>query len=74
MQLENDDRTAITEACWDDSHIGSAAMDGYKIFRMNGQGRREGGVALYLRESLDCLELGDGDEGVWWDFSQMVCF
>ena len=36
-------------------------MDGYKLFRRNRQGRRGGGVALYVRECFDCLEL-DGDE------------
>jgi len=32
--------------------------------RRDRQGRRGGGVALYVRESFDCLELDDGDERV----------
>ena len=38
-------------------------MDGYKLFRRDRQGRRGGGVALYVRECFDCLEL-DGDERI----------
>ncbi|KAK4824553.1 hypothetical protein QYF61_016157 [Mycteria americana] len=39
-------------------------MDGYKLFRRGRQGRRGSGVALYVRECFDCLELNDGDERV----------
>ncbi|KAM9649084.1 uncharacterized protein ACIBXB_011576 [Morphnus guianensis] len=39
-------------------------MDGYKVFRRDRQGRRGGGVALYVRECLDCLEFNDGDDRV----------
>ncbi|KAK4806819.1 hypothetical protein QYF61_005615 [Mycteria americana] len=39
-------------------------MDGYKLFRRDRRGRRGGGVALYVRESLDSLELDDGDDRV----------
>ena len=45
-------------------HNWSAAMDGYKLFRKDRQGRRGGGVALYVRECFDCLELNDGDNRV----------
>ncbi|KAK4828864.1 hypothetical protein QYF61_000992 [Mycteria americana] len=48
----------------DDSHNWSAAMDGYKHFRRDRQGRRGSGVALYVRECFDCLELDDGDDRV----------
>ncbi|PKU31497.1 mitochondrial fission process protein 1 [Limosa lapponica baueri] len=64
VQQENYDIVAITETWWDDSHNWSAAMDGYKLFRGNGQGKRGGGVAFYVREFFDCLELDDGDERV----------
>ncbi|XP_051640625.1 uncharacterized protein LOC127469851 [Manacus candei] len=57
VQQESYDVVAITETWWDDSHDWSAAMDGYKLFRRDRQGRRGGGVALYVRESLDSLEL-----------------
>ncbi|KAK4827898.1 LOW QUALITY PROTEIN: hypothetical protein QYF61_022321 [Mycteria americana] len=64
VQQENYDIFAITETWWGDSHNWSAAMDGYKLFRRDRQGRRGGGVALYVRECLDCLELKDGDDRV----------
>ncbi|KAJ7409043.1 mitochondrial fission process protein 1 [Willisornis vidua] len=49
---------------WDDSHDWSAAMGGYKLFRKNRQGRRVGGVALYVRESLVSAELKVTDNKV----------
>ncbi|KAK4820971.1 hypothetical protein QYF61_009437 [Mycteria americana] len=64
VQQENYDIVAIMEMWWDDSHNWSAAMDGYKLFRRDRQGRRGGGVALYVRECFDCLELNDGDDRV----------
>ncbi|KAK4815560.1 hypothetical protein QYF61_004077 [Mycteria americana] len=64
VHQENYDMVAITETWWDDSHNWSVAMDGYKLFRRDGQGRRGGGVALYVRECLDSLELDDGDDRV----------
>ncbi|KAK4824398.1 hypothetical protein QYF61_014058 [Mycteria americana] len=64
VQLENYDTVAITETQWDDLHSWSAAMDGYKPFRRDRQGRRGGGVALYVRECFGCLELEDSDDRV----------
>ncbi|KAK4813827.1 hypothetical protein QYF61_001831 [Mycteria americana] len=64
VHQENYDMVAITETWWDDSHNWSAAMDGYKLFRRDRRGRRGGGVALYVREGLDSLELDDGDDRV----------
>ncbi|KAK4822673.1 hypothetical protein QYF61_019040 [Mycteria americana] len=64
VHQENYDMVAITETWWDDSHNWSAAMDGYKLFRRDRRGRRGGGVALYIRECLDSLELDDGDDRV----------
>ncbi|KAK4827442.1 hypothetical protein QYF61_017999 [Mycteria americana] len=43
VQLENYDIVAITETWCDDSHNWSAAVDGYKLFRRDRQGRRGGG-------------------------------
>ncbi|PKU39396.1 mitochondrial fission process protein 1 [Limosa lapponica baueri] len=62
VQQENYDIVAIKEARWDDLHNWSAAMGSYKLFRR--EGRRGGGIALYVRECFDCLELTDGDDGV----------
>jgi len=35
----------------------NAAMGDYKLFRRDRQGRRGGGLALYVGECFDCLEL-----------------
>ncbi|KAM9591497.1 uncharacterized protein ACIBXB_006298 [Morphnus guianensis] len=64
VQQDRYDLVAITETWWDDSHEWSAAMDGYKLFRRDRQGRRGGGVALYGRECFDCSELHDCDDKV----------
>jgi len=39
-------------------------MDGYKLFRRDRQGRRGSGVALYVGECFDCIEVYDGDDRV----------
>jgi len=41
-------------------------MDGYRLFRKGRPTRRGGGVALYVREKLECIELclGADEEGV----------
>jgi len=39
-------------------------MDGYKLFRRDRQGRRGGGVALYVRDCFDCIELNNCDDKV----------
>jgi len=41
-------------------------MDGYTLFRKDRPTRRGGGVALYVRKQLECIELGLGanEEGV----------
>ncbi|XP_009703249.1 PREDICTED: syntaxin-binding protein 6, partial [Cariama cristata] len=47
MQLENYDIVAITETWWDNSHNWSVAMDDYKLFKRDGQGRKVSGVAPF---------------------------
>ncbi|GAB0207545.1 hypothetical protein GRJ2_003220200 [Grus japonensis] len=64
MQQDSYDLVAITETWWDDSRDWSAAMDGYKLFRRDRQGRRGSGVALYVRECFDCIEPKDCDDKV----------
>lgn len=39
-------------------------MDGYRLCRRDRQGRQGGGVALYVREGLDCMALAAGDNTV----------
>jgi len=51
------DLIAITETWWDNSHAWSADMEGYMHFRKDQPGRWGGGVALYVTEQLECVEL-----------------
>ncbi|PKU42004.1 mitochondrial fission process protein 1 [Limosa lapponica baueri] len=64
VRQDSNDIVAITETWWDDSHDWNAAMNGYKLFRRNSQGRRGGGVALYIRECFGCIELDSSDDEV----------
>ncbi|MCQ4078480.1 endonuclease/exonuclease/phosphatase family protein [Klebsiella pneumoniae] len=64
VRQANYDLVAITETWWDCSHDWSAAMDGYKLFRRDRQGRRGGGVALYVRESFSATEIVTGDDNI----------
>ncbi|KAJ7414448.1 mitochondrial fission process protein 1 [Willisornis vidua] len=57
VQQQSFDVVVITEMWWGDSQDWSAAISGYKLFRKDRQSRRGGGVALYVRESLDSIEL-----------------
>ena len=57
VHLENLDLIAITEIQWDDLHNWNTMMKGYELFRRGRQGRRGGGVALYVKEWIDCEEL-----------------
>ncbi|XP_071892066.1 uncharacterized protein [Anas platyrhynchos] len=64
MQQAGYDLLAIMETWWDHSHDWSAAMTGYKLFRRDRQHRRGGGVALYIREFFDVVELEAGNDKV----------
>ncbi|XP_065411777.1 uncharacterized protein LOC135973241 [Chrysemys picta bellii] len=68
-QSGNYDVIGITETWWDNSHDWSTVMDGYKLFRKDRQGRKGGGVALYVREEYDCSELryetAEKPESLW---------
>ncbi|PKU47917.1 rna-directed dna polymerase from mobile element jockey-like [Limosa lapponica baueri] len=61
VRHESCDVVAITETWWDESNVWSAAIDGYKLFRKDRQGRRGGGVALYVRDDYECVELTEGN-------------
>ncbi|RMC20192.1 hypothetical protein DUI87_01038 [Hirundo rustica rustica] len=55
---------AITETWWDDSHGWSTALNGYKLFRRDRQGRRGGGVALYIKQTFDTVGIETKEDGV----------
>ena len=70
VQQASYDLVAITEMWWDHSPNWSAAMTGYRLFRRDRQHRRGGGVALYIRECFDVVELetetgNDKVESLW---------
>ncbi|CAM5114317.1 unnamed protein product [Natator depressus] len=76
VMSRNYDVIGITETWWDSSHDWSTVMDGYKLFRKDRQGRKGGGVALYVREQYDCSELRyetvEKPESLWIKF-RSVC-
>jgi len=55
--LESYDLVAITENWWHESHDWRMAIDGYRLFKRDMQGRRGRGVALYIMKSIQCEEL-----------------
>ena len=70
VRSQGHDLIAITETWWDSSHDWNVVMEGYVLFRKDRLARRGGGVALYVREQLECIELhlGEGDvavESLW---------
>ncbi|GAB0208244.1 hypothetical protein GRJ2_003290100 [Grus japonensis] len=50
------------ETWWDSSYDCSVGMEGYRLFRKDRQGRRGGGVTLYVNDQLECMELHLGME------------
>ncbi|PKU46688.1 hypothetical protein llap_3005 [Limosa lapponica baueri] len=55
--LESYDLLAITETWWDESHDWSEAIDGYRLFKRDRQGRSGGGIGLYIKQWTDCEKL-----------------
>ncbi|XP_059348049.1 serine/threonine-protein kinase PAK 2-like [Ammospiza nelsoni] len=64
VQLQSYDVVAITETWWDDSHSWNTALDGYKCLRRDRKGRRGGGVALYIKQTFDAVEIETKEDGV----------
>jgi len=60
VQQDSYHLVAITETSWDSSHDWHAVMDGYRLFRKDRPTRRGGGVALYVKEQLECIQLCPG--------------
>ena len=64
VRQANCDLAATTETWWDRSHDWNVVIDGYKLFRRDRQGRKGGGVALYIKDCFDVEELGVGNDKV----------
>ncbi|PKU48451.1 rna-directed dna polymerase from mobile element jockey- hypothetical protein [Limosa lapponica baueri] len=56
-QSESYDIIGITETWWDNSHDWRIVMDGYRLFHKDRQERRARGVTLYVKESLEFIEV-----------------
>lgn len=50
VQVENYELIAIKETWWNESHEWNTTLQCYKLFRWDRQGRRDGGVALYVKK------------------------
>jgi len=57
MLLESYDLIALIETWWDESHDWSVAIYGYRLFRRDRQGKSGGGIALYIKKSMQWEEL-----------------
>jgi len=57
VRSQGHDLIAITETRWDSSHDWNDVTDSYVLFRKERPARRGGGVGLYMREQLECIEL-----------------
>ncbi|GAB0190262.1 hypothetical protein GRJ2_001491500 [Grus japonensis] len=57
VHLQGYDLIGITERWWDSSYDWSVGTEGYRLFRKDRQGRQGGGVALYINDQLECMEL-----------------
>ncbi|RMB99766.1 hypothetical protein DUI87_23768 [Hirundo rustica rustica] len=64
VKQQSYDVVAITETWWDDSHGWSTALNGYKLFRRDRQGRRGGRVALYLKQTFDTVGIEAKEDGI----------
>ena len=52
-QVGKYDLIAIMEIWWDESHNWNTLIENYRLFGRDRQGRRGGGVALYVRKWID---------------------
>ncbi|RMC21416.1 hypothetical protein DUI87_02282 [Hirundo rustica rustica] len=64
VQQQSYDVVAIMETWWDDSHGWSTALNSYKLFRRDRQGRRGGRVALYIKQTFDTVGIETKEDGV----------
>ncbi|PKU38936.1 hypothetical protein llap_10761 [Limosa lapponica baueri] len=60
VQLWGHDLTAVTETWWDSSHDWNAVRDSYVLFRRDRPAGQGDGVALYVRERVERIELCQG--------------
>lgn len=67
-QSHSYDIIGISETWWDESCGLCFTIDGYRLFRRDRQSKQGGGMAMYVKQGLDCVELQVGDgkvESLW---------
>jgi len=57
VQSESCDTTENTETWWENSHEWKTTKYGYKLFWGGRKRRREGGIALHVKEKFECMEV-----------------
>lgn len=57
MQIQNYDITGAVAKWWDNSNDGTSLMGGHKLCRKDRQRRRGGGIAFYVKEQSEHVEL-----------------
>ena len=55
--LESYNLVTLTEMWWDESHDWTVPINGYRLFRRDRRGSRGGGLARYIKKSIQCQEL-----------------
>ena len=56
MWLHNHDLLAVIETWWDNLHDWNVVTDGYMLVWKDRPARIDGGVALYMRDQLECIQ------------------
>ncbi|PKU29971.1 hypothetical protein llap_19724 [Limosa lapponica baueri] len=69
-RLQGYNLIGITETWWYGSYEWSVGMEGYRLFRKDRLGRQGGGVALYVNDQPESMELHlgmdeDPTESLW---------
>ena len=63
-QSHSYDIIGISKTWWDESCVWCVAIDGYRLFRRDKQGRQGGRVMMYVKHRLDCVEFQVGNDKV----------
>ena len=63
LSANNYDVIGITETCWDSTHDWTSGIDGCTLYRRDRVDKRDGGVAVYVKESYMSLQADVGDQG-----------
>ena len=68
MASENIDLVAVTETWFNESHDWDITIPGFSLYRKDREGRKGGGVALYMKDSIKCnlIQVSETNlESIW---------